>query len=169
MFLIPPPGIKRGRCDTLNPPSLYNETYFKTLYLFMYTLAHRISTLKWQWGGHISRRSDNHGGKRVLEWRPRVGKRSVGHPQARWSDDLNRMPGRSWMRVAEDRAWWRTVREAYVQQWTEVGWWWWWNIRFIIFWRPIGSVVWITPLCKRSRVPSPDSTNICVHKHVCLY
>jgi hypothetical protein len=67
-------------------------------------IAHRISTLKWQWTDHISRRTDNRWGKRVLEWRPRLGKRCVGRPQARWSDDLRRMAGRSWMRVAEDRA-----------------------------------------------------------------
>jgi hypothetical protein len=66
-------------------------------------IAHRISMLKWQWAGHISRRTDNRRGKRVLEWRPRLGKRSVGRPQARWSNDLRRTAGRSRMRVAEDR------------------------------------------------------------------
>jgi hypothetical protein len=50
--------------------------------------------------------------KRVLEWKPRLGKRSVGHPQARWSDDLRRTVGRSWMRVAEERARWREIGEA---------------------------------------------------------
>jgi hypothetical protein len=30
-------------------------------------IAHRISTLKWQWAGHISRRTDYRWGKRVLE------------------------------------------------------------------------------------------------------
>jgi hypothetical protein len=60
-------------------------------------------------------------GKRVLEWRPRLGKRSVGRPQARWSDDLRMTAGRSWMRVAEDRARRRGIGEAYVQQWTVVG------------------------------------------------
>jgi hypothetical protein len=54
-------------------------------------------------------------------WRPRLGKRSVGRPQARWSDDLRRTAGRSWMRVAEDRARWREVGEAYGQQWTVIG------------------------------------------------
>jgi hypothetical protein len=29
-------------------------------------IAHRISILKWQWAGHISRRTDNRWGKRVL-------------------------------------------------------------------------------------------------------
>jgi hypothetical protein len=41
-------------------------------------------------------------------------KRSVGRPQARWSDDLRRTAGRSWRRVAEDRAKWRDIGEAYV-------------------------------------------------------
>jgi hypothetical protein len=53
--------------------------------------------------------TDNRWGKRVLEWRPRLGKRSVGRPRARWSDDLCRTAGRSWMRVAEDRARWRDI------------------------------------------------------------
>jgi hypothetical protein len=51
----------------------------------------------------------------------RLGKRSVGRPQARWSDDLRRTAGRSWMGVAEDRARWQEIGEAYVQQWTVVG------------------------------------------------
>jgi hypothetical protein len=84
-------------------------------------IAHRINMLKCQWAGHISRRTDNHWGKRVLEWRPRLGKRSVRRPKARWSDDLRRTAGRSWMGVAEDRARWREIGEAYVQQWTVVG------------------------------------------------
>jgi hypothetical protein len=49
-----------------------------------------------------------------LEWRPRLGKRSFERPQARWCDDLRRMAGRSWMQVAEDRAIWRKIEEAYV-------------------------------------------------------
>jgi hypothetical protein len=81
-------------------------------------IAHRNSMLKWQRACHISRRTDDRWGKGVLEWRPRLGKRSVGRPQARWSDDLRRAASRSWMRVAEDRARWRDIGEAYVQQWT---------------------------------------------------
>lgn len=84
-------------------------------------IAHRISKLKWQWAGHICRRTDNRWGKRVLEWRPRLGKRSVGRPQARWSDDLRRTAGRNWMREAENRPKWRAIGEAYVQQWTATG------------------------------------------------
>jgi hypothetical protein len=56
-------------------------------------MAHRISMLKCQWAGHVSRRTDNRWGKRVLEWRPRLGKHSLGRPQARWSDSLRRTAG----------------------------------------------------------------------------
>jgi hypothetical protein len=41
-------------------------------------------------------------------------------PQAMWSDDLSRTAVGGWMQVAEDRARWREIREAYVQQWTVV-------------------------------------------------
>jgi hypothetical protein len=81
-------------------------------------IAHHIRTLKW--AGYISRRTDCWG-TRVLEWRPPLGKRSVGRLQARWSDDLRRKAGRSWIPVAEDPATWRAIGEAYVQQCTVVG------------------------------------------------
>ncbi|CAK1586319.1 unnamed protein product [Parnassius mnemosyne] len=51
-------------------------------------IAQRISKLKWQWAGHIARRTDNRWGRKVLEWQPRTGRRSVGRPPTRWSDDL---------------------------------------------------------------------------------
>ncbi|KAI8421291.1 hypothetical protein MSG28_008327 [Choristoneura fumiferana] len=44
-------------------------------------VAKRVSSLKWQWAGHIARRADGRWGRKVLEWRPRIGKRSVGHQQ----------------------------------------------------------------------------------------
>nr|ADI61810.1 endonuclease-reverse transcriptase [Bombyx mori] len=84
-------------------------------------IARRVSKLKWQWAGHICRRTDNRWGRRVLEWRPRTGKRSVGRPPARWSDDLRKAAGSNWMRRTEDRVQWRTLGEAYVQQWTAAG------------------------------------------------
>ena len=75
----------------------------------------------WQWAGHISRRTDDCWGMRVLEWIPRIGKRKVGRPQARWNDDLRNVAGSSWMRVEEDRVRWRAIGEVYVQQWTVIG------------------------------------------------
>ncbi|CAH2237929.1 jg18732 [Pararge aegeria aegeria] len=84
-------------------------------------IAHRISKLNWQWAGHVCRRTDGHWGRRVLEWRPRIGKRIVGRPPARWTDDLKNVAGSGVMRKAEDRVWWRALGKAYVQQWTLVG------------------------------------------------
>ena len=84
-------------------------------------IARRISKLKWQWAGHVCRRTDGRWSRRVLEWRPRLGKRSVGRPPARWTDDLRQVAGGGWMRIAEDRDEWRKLGEAYVQQWTAIG------------------------------------------------
>ncbi|KAI8423255.1 hypothetical protein MSG28_014284 [Choristoneura fumiferana] len=68
-------------------------------------LVHRFKSLSEQWKGLCSdRRIDNRWGKRVPEWIPRIGKRGVGRPQTRWSDDLRKVAGKNWMRVAEDRA-----------------------------------------------------------------
>ncbi|PZC74016.1 hypothetical protein B5X24_HaOG208430 [Helicoverpa armigera] len=66
-------------------------------------IAHRISKLKWQWAGHIARRADGRWGRKVLEWRPRTSKRSVGRPPTRWTDDLIKVAGRRWMQVASNR------------------------------------------------------------------
>ena len=84
-------------------------------------IARRISLLKWQWAGHVARRTDNRWGRKVLEWRPRTGRRSVGRPPARWTDDLVRVAGSRWIQMAWDRSLWRSMGEAYVQQWTSTG------------------------------------------------
>ena len=64
-------------------------------------MAHRISKLKWQWAGHIVRRTDS-----LVP---------VERPPTRWSDDLVRHAGSRWMQVALDRALWHSLGEAYVQ------------------------------------------------------
>ena len=84
-------------------------------------IALKVSKLKWQWAGHIARRTDNRWGKKVLEWRPRTGRRSVGRPPTRWTDDLVKTAGNRWMQEASSRSKWRSMGEAYVQQWTSSG------------------------------------------------
>jgi exonuclease III len=84
-------------------------------------IGRRIAKLKWQWAGHIARRTDGRWGGKVLEWRPRAGRRSVGRPPTRWTDDLSKVAGSRWMRAAQDRSLWRSLGEAYVQQWTSFG------------------------------------------------
>ncbi|CAH2241259.1 jg3320 [Pararge aegeria aegeria] len=56
-------------------------------------IAQRIVKQKWQWAGHITRKSDGRWGLKVLEWRPRTGKRSVGWPSTKWKDDIRRAAG----------------------------------------------------------------------------
>jgi hypothetical protein len=74
-------------------------------------IARRIAELKWQWAGHIARRTDGRWGGKVLERRPRTGRRSVGRPPTKWTDDLVKV-----------RSSWKTLGEAYVQQWTSLSW-----------------------------------------------
>ncbi|KPJ15508.1 hypothetical protein RR48_09437 [Papilio machaon] len=56
-------------------------------------------------------------GRKVLEWQPRTGRRSVGRPPARWTDDLVKAVGVYWIRVAQDRSFWRSLGEACAQLW----------------------------------------------------
>ncbi|CAH2242620.1 jg8457 [Pararge aegeria aegeria] len=84
-------------------------------------IAQRVAKLKWQWAGHIARRTDGRGGLKVLEWRPRTGKCSVGRAQTRWTDDIRRVAGSRWRQAAQDRALWNSLQKTYVQQWTSIG------------------------------------------------
>jgi hypothetical protein len=45
---------------------------------------------------------DNH----IIIFLPLLSSSVVGRPQTRWSDDLRKTAGRSWLRIAEDRAKW---------------------------------------------------------------
>lgn len=51
----------------------------------------KISSIKWNWAGHLTRTNDGRWVKKITEWRPRDHAfRSRGRPSARWSDDLKR-------------------------------------------------------------------------------
>lgn len=81
----------------------------------------RIATLKWNWAGHIARRTDDRWTRRILEWRPRQeAYRNRGRPPTRWTDDIRRVES-NWMQAAQNRDTWQLLREAYVQQWTQLG------------------------------------------------
>ncbi|CAH2243649.1 jg26124 [Pararge aegeria aegeria] len=84
-------------------------------------IAQRVAKLKWKWAGHIARRTDGRWGSKVLEWRPRTGKRSVGRPPTRWTDDIERVAGSRWKQAAQDRGFWNSLQKTYVQQWTSIG------------------------------------------------
>lgn len=40
----------------------------------------RIAKSKWQWGGHIARQNPDRWTSKLVHWRPRMSKRSVGRP-----------------------------------------------------------------------------------------
>ena len=50
-----------------------------------------------------------------------MGKRSVERPPVRWTDDLVKIEGSRWMQVASGRLRWKSIGEAYVQQWAATG------------------------------------------------
>ncbi|CAH2243395.1 jg5200 [Pararge aegeria aegeria] len=66
-------------------------------------IAQRVAKLKWQRAGHIARRTDGRWGLKVLEWRLRIGNRSVGLLPTRWTDDIRRVAGSRWRQAAQDR------------------------------------------------------------------
>lgn len=47
-----------------------------------------MQVFKWQWVAYIAWRKDNRWERKVLDWRPRTGKRKVGRPCNRWTDDI---------------------------------------------------------------------------------
>ena len=79
-------------------------------------IARKISKLKWQWAGHICRRTDRPWSRQVLEWRPRFSKHTVRRPPTRWFDDIRSIARGHWMEKVENRAAWYALGEAYVQQ-----------------------------------------------------
>ncbi|CAH2268364.1 jg5534 [Pararge aegeria aegeria] len=65
-------------------------------------IAQRVVKLKWQWVGHLAWRTDGRWGLKVLEWRLRTSKRSVGLHPTRWTDDIRRVAGSRWRQAAQD-------------------------------------------------------------------
>ncbi|CAH2228994.1 jg14640 [Pararge aegeria aegeria] len=80
-------------------------------------IAQRAAKLKWQWARHIAWRTDGRWGLKVLEWRPRTGKHSVGRPPTRWTGDMRRVAGSRWRQTAQDRVLWNSLQKTYVHKW----------------------------------------------------
>ena len=78
-----------------------------------------VSTMKWKWAGHVSRMTDNRWTIRTTEWQPRVGKRSRGRPKKRWRDDITKLVGGTWTRIAKERHTWKDLTEGYILQWMD--------------------------------------------------
>lgn len=79
-------------------------------------ILNKIKKSKWRWAGHVARMKDNRWTKRLMEWKPRTGKRRGGRQKRRWRDDIT-----SYMdtRAAADRKTWKDHEEGYIQQWID--------------------------------------------------
>ena len=80
-----------------------------------------IKKRKWQWAGHLMRRTDNRWTTRITEWQPREGKRNRGQQKRRWRDEIRKSAGPTWYRDTRDRQQWKSLGEAFVLQWTNNG------------------------------------------------
>ena len=81
----------------------------------------RIAKLKWQWVGHIRRQDKEIWTIKIIMWRLRDTKRKVRRPQNRWLDDIKKVAGRHWIQNTQNRIAWKTLGEAYVQEWMNNG------------------------------------------------
>ncbi|XP_045453281.1 uncharacterized protein LOC123662483 [Melitaea cinxia] len=50
-----------------------------------------------------------------IEQAVKNGKRNKGRQMKRWEDDLKKVAGPVWMRIARDRSMWKKLEEAYVE------------------------------------------------------
>lgn len=72
--------------------------------------------LKWRWAGHVARLSDNRWTRKTTQWTGPLGQRRRGRPNARWADDIIKVAGTQWSRVAENREHWSSLEEAFTFQ-----------------------------------------------------
>lgn len=70
----------------------------------------RIRSLKWQWAGHIARRTDNRWTTKITMWYPRGIKRPRRRPNLRWDHDIRKQAGTTWSRTAKDRVTWAQLQ-----------------------------------------------------------
>lgn len=77
-------------------------------------LIHALK-LKWKWAGHVSRLTDDRWTLKTTIWPGPKGKRKVGRPKSRWSNDIAQIAGKNWLKKAKDREKWHQLEEAYTQ------------------------------------------------------
>lgn len=77
------------------------------------------------WG--MMRMKDNRWTIRLTEWLPRDCRQNRGRPKIRWRVELRKFWGKEWTLHTGNRNSWKSLGEAFVLQWTQLGgWWWWW-------------------------------------------
>jgi hypothetical protein len=71
--------------------------------------ASKARTLKWSWGGHVARMTQERWAHAITIWDPRQGKRKRGCPRHRWSQEFKNKVGAQWTRLARDRVKWKQI------------------------------------------------------------
>ena len=73
-----------------------------------------VQQLKWNWAGHVMRRSDNRWSKKTTDWTPRGYTRNRGRQRVRWRDDIDSyMCCVNWQGVAQSRGRWKALGKAF--------------------------------------------------------
>ena len=82
-----------------------------------------ISRRKFQWAGHVARRTDGRWTKVMLDW-SLTGCRAQARPLTRWCDSLSKfftgtagrpVGGSSWIAAAQDRDYWKQMEDDYIE------------------------------------------------------
>ncbi|KAG1692271.1 E3 ubiquitin-protein ligase MARCH2 [Nymphon striatum] len=83
-------------------------------------LTQIVKSSKWNWAGHLIRRTDDNWTTKSTIWITDRGGRKRGKSKRRWVDDIAKFD-RDWVERAADREDWRSRREAFAQQWASMG------------------------------------------------
>lgn len=70
---------------------------------------------KWKWVGHLSRYNDKRWTLKSTGWTGPKGKRKVGRPRKRWSNDIVSVTGKGWLKAGKDREKWKSMEVAFTQ------------------------------------------------------
>lgn len=71
--------------------------------------------LKWRWAGHISRYTDRRWTIEATRWKGPEGKRNIGRPMKRWTDEITHIAGKDWIKLGKDRESWKRMEETFTQ------------------------------------------------------
>ncbi|KAG1652220.1 Down syndrome cell adhesion molecule-like protein Dscam2 [Nymphon striatum] len=82
-------------------------------------LTQTVKGSKWNWAGHLSRRTDDRWTSKSTIWITDRGGRKRGKPKRRWVDDIAKFD-RDWVDRAADREDWRSRQDAFAQQWAGI-------------------------------------------------
>jgi hypothetical protein len=71
--------------------------------------ASKARTLKWRWGGHVARMTQERWAHATTIRDPRQGKRRRSRPRHRWSQEFKKEVRVQWTRLARDKAKWKQI------------------------------------------------------------